>query len=108
MAAVPAVVATGSSGFGGDVLRDKAAAKKAYEEMKTKGGTPLKIFQHTNFGTDYIRFTRQDQNKPENVDEFVWTESQGWRGPKAVKLSGGGDLEDNLYDSDEVNTCFCS
>lgn len=93
----------GGASFGGDVLKDKAAIKKAYEEMKAKGGSPLKIFQHVNIGNDFISFSRQDQNKPENVDEFIWTANQGWQSPKAVKLTGSGDLEDNIYDSEEVN-----
>ncbi len=89
-------------GFG-DVYHDKAAAKKAYEEMKTKGGTPLMIFQNVLFRPDHISFKRQDQNKKENVDDFTWNPSNGWRGPSAVKLSGGGKLEDNLFNADEVN-----
>lgn len=95
----------GSSGkgFGGDVLRDKAATKKAVDTMKEKGGKPLKLFQSVNFGSEFIRFTRQDQKKPENVDEFLWHKDQGWTGPKPVKLRGDGKLEDNLFDADKVN-----
>ncbi len=89
-------------GFG-DVLHDKAAAKKAYEEMKAKGGTPLMIFQNVNFSSDFINFSRQDQKKKENVDNFTWNESQGWTGPTAAKLRGDGKLEDNLFNADEVN-----
>lgn len=92
-----------SSIKGKDVLRDKAAVQGLVKEMKEKGGTPLMLFQHVNISSTFVDFTRQDQKKPENVDYFVWTENQGWQGPKAVKLSGSGKLEDNLYNSDEVN-----
>ena len=104
-----AVLLTGCGGsssggsFGGDILRDKAATKKAFETMKEKGGTPLKIFQSVNFDSDFIRFTRQDPKKPENVDEFMWNTNQGWRGPSPVKLRGDGNLEDNLWDAEKVN-----
>ena len=39
----------------------------------------------------------------ENVDNFVWTPNTGWQGPKVGKLSGGGKLEDNLFNIDDVN-----
>ena len=93
----------GDSLKGKDLLRDKAALKKMTEEMKTKGGTPLMLFQHVNIDSDFINFTRQDQKKPENVDNFIWHAERGWQGPKAVKLKGDGKLEDNLYNFDEVN-----
>ena len=88
---------------GKDLLRDKAAIKEMVKQMKEKGGTPLMIFQHVNFTSDFVSFNRQDQKKLDNVDNFVWTANQGWQGPKAVKLTGDGKLEDNLYNADEVN-----
>ncbi len=89
-------------GFG-DVWHDKAAVKKAVDEMKAKGGAPLMIFQNVNFSPEFISFKRQDQKKPENVDDFTWHASQGWTGPTPVKLSGGGKLSDNLFNAEEVN-----
>ena len=93
----------GSAIKGKDLLRDKAAIKEMLKEMKEKGGTPLMLFQHVNVSSDFVNFTRQDQKKPENVDNFVWTANTGWQGPKPVKLTGSGKLEDNLYNADEVN-----
>jgi hypothetical protein len=89
--------------FGGDIMRDKAAMKKAAAEMKTVAGTPLLLFQSVNLDSDFIRFIRQDQKKPANVDEFIWTAAGGWQGPAAVRLTGSGKLEDNIYNADKVN-----
>jgi predicted small secreted protein len=89
--------------FGGDIMRDKEAIKKAAAEMKAKGGTPLMIFQSVNLDSDFIRFSRQDQKKPANVDEFIWSATGGWQGPSAVRLRGDGKLEDNIYNADIVN-----
>lgn len=95
---------SGSNAFGGDILRDKAATKKAVEEMKKRGGgEPLMIFQSVNFNSDFINFNRRDPKKPDNVDNFVWTENTGWQGPKAVVLKGGGDMDDNVFNADDVN-----
>jgi hypothetical protein len=91
------------SAFGGDIMRDKAAIKKAAAGMKEQGGTPLMLFQHVNISSDFIRFSRQDQKKPANVDEFIWSSASGWRGPAAVRLTGSGKLEDNIYNADKVN-----
>ena len=86
-----------SKGYG-DLFRDKAAINKAVTEIKAKGGgTPLMIFQSMHFGPEFINFSRQDPKNKENVDNFVWTPNTGWQGPKIVKLSGGGKLEDNLF-----------
>ena len=71
-----------SKGYG-DLFRDKAAINKAV--------------------TEFINFSRQDPKNKENVDNFVWTPNTGWQGPKIVKLSGGGKLEDNLFNIDDVN-----
>jgi hypothetical protein len=90
-------------GFGGDLLRDKAAIKKTAAEMKTKGGTPLMLFQSVNINSEYIIFSRQDQKNPANVDEFMWSAAAGWQGPTAVRLRGNGKLEDNIYNADIVN-----
>ncbi|MDL2280882.1 hypothetical protein LJC10_03370 [Selenomonadales bacterium OttesenSCG-928-I06] len=94
---------TSKSGFGGDILRDKEATKKAVAAMKEKGGTPLMLFQSVNFNSDFISFNRQDPKKPENVDSFMWHQQNGWQGPKPVKLRGDGKMEDNIYNADEVN-----
>ena len=84
-----------SKGYG-DLFRDKAAINKAVTEIKAKGGgTPLMIFQSMHFGPEFINFSRQDPKNKENVDNFVWTPNTGWQGPKIVKLSGGGKLEEN-------------
>lgn len=92
-----------SKGYG-DLFRDKAAINKAVTEIKAKGGgTPLMIFQSMHFGSEFINFSRQDPKNKENVDNFVWTPNTGWQGPKIVKLSGGGKLEDNLFNIDDVN-----
>ena len=92
-----------SKGYG-DLFRDKAAINKAVTEIKAKGGgTPLMIFQSMHFGPEFINFSRQDPKNKENVDNFVWTPNTGWQGPKIVKLSGGGKLEDNLFNIDDVN-----
>jgi hypothetical protein len=91
------------SAFGGDIMRDKAAIKKAAAEMKSKGGEPLLLFQSVVMQSNLIRFVRQDQKKPANVDEFIWNASSGWRGPAAVRLTGDGKLEDNIYNADVVN-----
>ena len=94
----------GGSAFGGDVLRDKAATKKAVEQMKEKGGgEPLMIFQSVNFGTEFINFNRRDPKKPDNVDNFTWHANQGWQGPKAVVLKGNGNMDDNVFNADDVN-----
>ena len=61
------------------------------------------IFQSMHFGPEFINFSRQDPKNKENVDNFVWTPNTGWQGPKIVKLSGGGKLEDNLFNIDDVN-----
>ena len=80
-----------SKGYG-DLFRDKAAINKAVTEIKAKGGgTPLMIFQSMHFGPEFINFSRQDPN------------NTGWQGPKIVKLSGGGKLEDNLFNINDVN-----
>ena len=87
-----------------NILTDKAAAKKAVEDMKAKaGGEPLMIFQYAHFGPEFISFNRQDQKKKENIDGFTWNKGQGWSGPKAVKITGSGKLEDNLFNADQVN-----
>ena len=92
-----------SKGYG-DLFRDKAAINKAVTEIKAKGGgTPLMIFQSMHFGPEFINFSRQDPKNKENVDNFIWTPNTGWQGPKIVKLSGGGKLEDNLFNIDDVN-----
>ena len=91
-----------SKGYG-DLFHDQAAINKAVAEIKTKGGAPLMVFQNMHFGPDFINFSRQDPKNKENVDNFVWTPNTGWQGPKIVKLSGGGKLEDNLFNIDDVN-----
>ena len=92
-----------SKGYG-DLFRDKAAIKKAVDDIKKMGGgTPLNVFQSMHFGPEFINFSRQDPKKPENVDNFIWNPNGGWQGPKVVKLRGDGDLKDNVFDIDEVN-----
>jgi hypothetical protein len=91
------------SAFGGDIMREKEATKKMAAEMKARGGTPLMLFQHVNLDSDFVRFIRQDQKKPANVDEFMWSATTGWKGPTPVRLTGAGKLEDNIYNADRVN-----
>lgn len=87
----------------GDVYHDKEAVKKAVSDMKKAGGDPLLVFQNILFSPDFISFSRQDNAKPENVDKFIWSPSNGWSKPAPVKITGDGDMKDNVFNADEIN-----
>lgn len=75
-----------------DVIAAIAAARAA---------SPLRILD-VNLYTDYAFADVQDPNTPANVDEFGWR--NGTVGPSSpVQLTGGGDLEANLFSDTDVN-----
>ena len=87
----------------GDVYHDKEAVKKAVADMKKTAGDPLMVFQNILFSPDFISFSRQDNAKPENVDKYTWSPGNGWSKPAPVKITGDGNMKDNVFNLDEVN-----
>lgn len=87
----------------GDVYHDKEAVKRAVSDMKKTAGDPLLVFQNLIFSPDFISFSRQDNAKPDNVDKFTWSPGNGWSKPAPVKITGDGDMKDNVFNADEIN-----
>ncbi len=66
-----------------------------------RGASPLRILE-ANLYTTYLIADVQDPGTPANVDEFMLRNGTvGTSSP--VTLSGGGDLESNLFSDSDVN-----
>lgn len=82
------------------------ALQKAEEALKALPqfeGKELKVFQDVHFYADgRIKLSLQDPNKPENIDHYEYNKGQ-WNEPIAVQISGGGDLDDNLFPLNEIS-----
>ncbi len=88
-----------------NLLEDASTLQKAKDALKALPqfeGKELKVFQDIYFYDDgRIKLSLQDPNKPENIDHYEYDEGQ-WKEPVPVQISGGGNLEDNLFPLNEV------
>ncbi len=73
----------------------------AVAKFKEKIGGPLKVMDITVYKNRVI-INAQDPKKPENVDQYTYANGVVEE-PVPVQLSGGGNLEDNLFNVDDVN-----
>ncbi|HEX4953498.1 MAG TPA: hypothetical protein VF017_08905 [Thermoanaerobaculia bacterium] len=75
-------------------------AAKAVAQLAEKLGAPIKALEISVY-TDSVRLQVQDPNKLDNVDEY--RVRNGVVGdPIPVRLFGGGNLEENLYQASDV------
>ena len=86
-------------------LRDKAAITKAVDELKKMdkfAGKKIMVFQNLSVHDDgRILMEIQDPAKPENIDHYEYSEGK-WEAPEPVKISGKGEMADNLTPLDDI------
>ena len=91
----------------GNFLADATALQAAEDALKALpqfGGKPLNIFQNIHFyGGKRPRITVeiQDPNKPENIDHYEFEDGK-WSEPQPVRISGNGNMKDNVFPLDEI------
>lgn len=91
----------------GNFLADAAALQAAEDALKALpqfGGKPLNIFQNIHFyGGERPRITVeiQDPSKPDNIDHYEFEDGK-WSEPQAVRISGDGNMKDNVFPLDEI------
>lgn len=83
-----------------NLLTDVALLEKAEAELRAMpkfSGKDIKVFQNVNFYKDgRITIALQDPAKPENIDEYHFSEGK-WGEPQAVQISGSGKMDDNVW-----------
>lgn len=88
-------------------LYEGTAMREAVAKFKEKIGGPVKAFSLTTYSPKYSGgfavLQAQDPKKPENIDKYEYKNDGTVSGPTPVTVSGGGRIEDNLFDLDEVN-----
>lgn len=87
------------------LLVDTKTLQNAEEELKNLPkfkGKDIKVFQKIYFYDDgRIIVSLQDPSKPDNIDEYTYQNGK-WNEPEAVQISGGGDLNGNLFSLSEI------
>jgi hypothetical protein len=87
-------------------LYEGTAMQEAAAKFKEKIGGKVRALSLTTYGPSYSGgfavLQAQDPKKPENVDSYEY-KGGTVTGPTPVSMMGGGRLEDNLFDLDEVN-----
>lgn len=88
-----------------NLYTDVSTLKKAEEQLKNLPqfkGKDIKVFQKIYFyEDDRIIVDLQDPTKLENIDSYTFRNGK-WEDPQAVQISGGGDLEANLFSLNEI------
>ena len=91
----------------GNFLADAAALQAAEDALKALpqfGGKPVNIFQNIHFyGGKRPRIIAeiQDPNHPDNIDHYEFEDGK-WSEPQPVRISGGGNMKDNVFPLDEI------
>ena len=94
--AVPPTTPADANFFAGTGITDGVA-----KIATARSASPLRILE-ANLYTTYLIADVQDPGTPANVDEFILR--NGTVGPSApVDITGGGDLESNLFSDSDVN-----
>ncbi len=97
----------------GNFLADAAALQAAEDALKALpqfGGKPVNIFQNIHFyGGERPRIVAeiQDPNNPDNIDHYEFEDGK-WSEPQPVRISGGGNMKDNVFPLAESQVCrYC-
>jgi hypothetical protein len=91
----------------GNFLADAAALQAAEDALKALpqfGGKPVNIFQNIHFyGGERPRIVAeiQDPNNPDNIDHYEFEDGK-WSEPQPVRISGGGNMKDNVFPLAEI------
>jgi len=91
----------------GNFLADAAAPPAAEDALKALpqfGGKPVNIFQNIHFyGGERPRIIAeiQDPNNPDNIDHYEFEDGK-WSEPQPVRISGGGNMKDNVFPLAEI------
>lgn len=83
-----------------DLFEGTGAAEVIDEVAAARGADPLRILRAL-LSPEYAFVQAQDPSIPENVDEYRWRDTLA--GAVPVRLTGSGDLEQQLYSADEVD-----
>lgn len=84
-----------------DLFADGQARAMVAEVAEARGADPLRVLKAAIYPT-YSFVQVQDPSRAENVDEYAWRDGRLQGDPAPVRLVGDGDLEANLFSSDEV------